>query len=63
MLDLLDRCFKTQMNTPEWKAKLKEMIPSYGQKLADTPGLCDEMRGWTSQVLKLNVEEEVGINN
>ncbi|SEM84650.1 malate dehydrogenase (quinone) [Chitinophaga rupis] len=63
MLDLLNRCFKTQMNSPEWKAKLKEMIPSYGQKLADTPGLCDEMRSWTGQVLKLNVEEEVGINN
>ncbi|KAA2240532.1 malate:quinone oxidoreductase [Chitinophaga agrisoli] len=59
MLDLLGRCFKSQLATPEWQAKLKEMIPSYGQKLADNPAFCEEIRNHTSKVLKLKgVREE-----
>lgn len=54
MLDLLHRCFKTEMSSPEWQAKLKEMIPSYGKKLTDDPALCDEIRNWTNNVLKLD---------
>lgn len=56
MLDLLKRCFKQQMETPEWQDKLKEMIPSYGQKLAGNEELCNRMRSWTTEVLGLNRE-------
>jgi malate dehydrogenase (quinone) len=58
MLDLLNRCFKTEMTSPEWRSKLKEMIPSYGQKLSDNPALCEEIRNWTNGTLKLEVAEE-----
>ncbi|SFE02587.1 malate dehydrogenase (quinone) [Chitinophaga sp. CF118] len=53
MLELLDRCFKEQLATPEWKDKLLQMIPSYGQKLADKPALCDQVREWSNTILEL----------
>ena len=53
MLELLNRCFKDQLETPEWKDKLLQMIPSYGQKLADKPALCDQVREWSNTVLEL----------
>src|SRR5690606_35615331 len=31
MLGVLEKCFKEKMNSPSWKKKLGEMIPSYGQ--------------------------------
>ncbi|MCJ0741329.1 malate:quinone oxidoreductase [Pedobacter montanisoli] len=54
MLDLLGRCFKKQIQTAEWQTKIRGMIPSYGQKLAEDPELCAETRNYTSKVLKLN---------
>ncbi|RYG73422.1 malate dehydrogenase (quinone), partial [bacterium] len=54
MLTLMERCFKTQMTSPEWDAKLKQMIPSYGKSLADDPALCAEIRQRTSAALKLD---------
>lgn len=61
MLDLLNRCFKTEMTSPEWQAKLKEMIPSYGKKLSDNPALCNEIRNWSNGVLKLEVKEGTAV--
>ncbi|UQD57393.1 malate:quinone oxidoreductase [Flavobacterium sp. K5-23] len=54
MVDLLGRCFKDKLETPEWQEKLKVMIPSYGQTLNDNPDLLEEIRKNTSSVLKLN---------
>lgn len=59
MLDLLHRCFKDQINSKEWKTKLKQMIPSYGQSLADNPQLVEEIRAYTSEVLGLKHMEPV----
>ncbi|WP_299758903.1 malate:quinone oxidoreductase [uncultured Pontibacter sp.] len=53
MLGLLERCFMHRINTEEWQEKLKEMIPSYGQSLADDPALLDRVRSYTSEVLGL----------
>jgi malate dehydrogenase (quinone) len=30
MIDVLKKCFKTEMKSEEWKAGLKRMVPSYG---------------------------------
>jgi malate dehydrogenase (quinone) len=54
MIDLISRCFTNQIKTPEWEAKMKNMIPSYGQTLNDKPELLQEIRKHTSEVLKLN---------
>ena len=53
MLDLLERCFKKELETQEWQQKLIKMIPSYGQKLNDKPEFLEEIRLFTSKVLKL----------
>lgn len=53
MLGLLQRCFKEQVNSPEWQQKLKQMIPSYGRSLAKDLVLCDEIRAYTSETLGL----------
>ena len=54
MVELIAKCFKDQFETPEWQEKLKEMIPSFGQKLNDNEDLLSEIRKKTSTVLKLN---------
>ncbi len=56
MLSLLERCFSERLRTDAWQQKLREMIPSYGQSLGDSPALCREVRKYTSKVLDL-VEE------
>jgi malate dehydrogenase (quinone) len=53
MLDLIGRCYKDELASPEWQNKLKEMIPSYGQSLNDNPQLADELRHKTGTILKL----------
>jgi malate dehydrogenase (quinone) len=53
MLDLLSRCFKDDLETPEWQTKIKEMIPTYGKSLADDTKLCKDTRSRTSKVLKI----------
>jgi malate dehydrogenase (quinone) len=57
MLDLIKRCFSDQANSTEWQAKIKEMIPSYGQSLAKDGRLCREIRIRTAEVLHLKVPE------
>lgn len=53
MLDLLKRCFKTKINSPQWQQKFRQMIPSYGQSLASDAELCMKIRANTSEVLRL----------
>ncbi len=57
MLDLLGKCFKKQMQSAEWQSKIREMIPSYGQKLAEDDELCHHIRQNTSAVLGLKHSE------
>jgi malate dehydrogenase (quinone) len=53
MLELLQRCFPKRLATPQWQNKLKQMIPSYGQKLAESPTLLEHVRSWANAVLEL----------
>lgn len=53
MIDLVGRCFKDKINTPEWQEKIKTMIPSHGQKLNENPELLEQVRKHTQDVLKL----------
>jgi malate dehydrogenase (quinone) len=54
MVEVLKRCFDQQLNESGWAAKLKEMIPSYGQSLIDDAELCQKVRADTAVVLHLN---------
>jgi len=53
MLQLLENCFTEKMATEEWKNKIQQMIPSYGQKLSENPELNQEILLSTSKTLKL----------
>jgi predicted amidohydrolase YtcJ len=48
------------LKTGGWLAKLREMIPSYGQSLIENPALCERGRAATAEVLNIvnfNVKE------
>ncbi|HEY8992139.1 MAG TPA: malate:quinone oxidoreductase [Luteolibacter sp.] len=51
MLHILEKCFVKRL--PEWRARLGEMVPSYGKKLVDDPALYREVRGQADQALGL----------
>ena len=52
MLQVLEKCFPDKVQN-EWKEKLTEIIPTYGQKLADNPELIEEIRNYTKEKLEL----------
>jgi len=45
--------FKDKLATPEWQAKMKEMIPSYGRKLNGDAAYANQIRQQSSAVLGL----------
>lgn len=49
MLDIIARCFPSRL--PEWRAKLEEMIPSYGHSLANDPVRYREIRNHADRTL------------
>lgn len=54
MIQVIERCFAEELKHGGWCAKLKELIPSYGQSLAENPTLCQQVRAETAAVLKIN---------
>ncbi len=54
MIDVIERCFSEQMATPEWQAKMKQMVPSYGESLIDDVELLRTVRKRTLSVLQLD---------
>lgn len=52
MIGLLSRCFPKQF--AGWESKLKDIVPSYGQKLNDNPALYAEVKTATDKALGLN---------
>lgn len=53
MLSVLEKTFKDRIQTPEWQAKLKEIVPTYGQKLNNDLDLTNKTREWSSARLQL----------
>ena len=54
MIDVLNTCFAKEMASDEWTAKMKEMIPSYGESLVENGDLLREVRTMTTGVLVLD---------
>lgn len=54
MLELIQRCFPKEFQSEAWQSKLKQMVPTFGQSLEKHPDLCQQMRSWTAEALKLN---------
>jgi len=51
MLEVMRRCFPQHMQA--WEPKIKAMIPSYGQSLANDPALIREIQGSSARALGL----------
>ncbi|MEQ6959695.1 malate dehydrogenase (quinone) [Staphylococcus arlettae] len=52
MLDLLQKCYKDEFK--QWEGKIKEMIPSYGQRLTDNEDLYKEINEEIKKYLKVD---------
>ncbi len=52
MLRVIEQCFEQQVKQG-WAAKLKEIIPSYGESLIDNAELCRRVRAETAALLHL----------
>jgi malate dehydrogenase (quinone) len=59
MIQVVERCFAEKLKAGGWSAKLREIIPSYGQSLAENPALCRQVRADTAAVLHINDVQEV----
>lgn len=53
MVQVIERCFADQLKREGWYDKLKKMIPSYGQSLAENGALCQKVRAETAAVLNI----------
>ena len=53
MLELVQKCFPERAASPEWQARFRQLVPSFGQKLADNPALAAAVREHSRAVLRL----------
>ncbi|MCO7522126.1 MULTISPECIES: malate dehydrogenase (quinone) [unclassified Pseudomonas] len=53
MLNVLETVFKEKVATPEWQAKIKEIVPSYGTKLNASAAATQKEWDYTAEVLQL----------
>jgi malate dehydrogenase (quinone) len=60
MLELIADCFPDRMKSPEWQARLREMIPSFGQSLIHDAKLHARVTTWARATLDLRDEVVVG---
>ncbi|MBY4677882.1 malate dehydrogenase (quinone) [Marinobacterium arenosum] len=54
MINIVERCFAERLTSDAWQAKIKQMVPSYGQSLVDNTELLKEVRQRTLKVLELD---------
>lgn len=59
MIEVIERCFGARLKDAGWSTKLKEIIPSYGQSLAENTALSKRVRAETAATLKINNITEV----
>lgn len=53
MLNVLEKAFKDKVATPEWQAKIRQIVPSYGTKLNDSPERVQQSWNYTAEILQL----------
>jgi malate dehydrogenase (quinone) len=55
MLEVIEKCFPDRKKA--WAPKIKEMIPSYGVRLAENPDLLHQIHAETAETLGLTEKE------
>ena len=53
MINVIEKCFSTQMLDSHWQAKMKTLVPSYGESLVDNAPLLKNVRARTLKTLNL----------
>ncbi|WP_267354860.1 MULTISPECIES: malate dehydrogenase (quinone) [unclassified Methylobacterium] len=59
MLQVLEKVFAKNVATPEWQAKIREIVPSYGTKLNDDPDRVAQEWAATSAALELPAPPQI----
>jgi malate dehydrogenase (quinone) len=57
MLKVLQNCFPDDFRSDAWQGRLKEMMPTFDKPWGEYDLLCQEIREWTSDILKLSGAE------
>ncbi|HCR3978830.1 TPA: malate dehydrogenase (quinone) [Citrobacter koseri] len=57
MLHLMEKVFKEKVASPEWQAKLKTIVPSYGTKLNGNIEATEQELQYTSDILGLKYDK------
>jgi malate dehydrogenase (quinone) len=60
MLSVIQKVFKDKVATPEWQAKLHQIVPSYGTQLNNDPVKVAEEWAYTAKVLQLPTPPVIG---
>jgi malate dehydrogenase (quinone) len=53
MLEVIERCFTSELDHCGWIDRLRKLIPSYGESLITNTDLCKKVRAETASVLNL----------
>jgi len=53
MLDVLQKVFTDKVATPAWQEKIRQIVPSYGTKLNDSPERVQQEWNYTAEALQL----------
>ncbi|AIS18214.1 malate:quinone oxidoreductase [Pseudomonas rhizosphaerae] len=59
MINVLEKAFKDKVATPEWQAKLRQIVPSYGTALNGSPEAVQKEWNYTAKILQLAVAPPV----
>ncbi|MBE7197334.1 MAG: malate dehydrogenase (quinone) [Parafilimonas terrae] len=59
MLQVLEKVFAQKVATPEWQAKIREIVPSYGTKLNDDPERVAQAWTYTAGTLQLPTPPQI----
>ncbi|MBI6950402.1 malate dehydrogenase (quinone) [Pseudomonas koreensis] len=60
MLSVLQKVFKDKVATPEWQAKLHQIVPSYGTQLNNDPVKVAQEWAYTAKILELPTPPVIG---
>jgi len=62
MLGVLQKVFKDKVASPEWQAKLREIVPSYGTKLNADPEKVQQEWDYTAEHLQLPTPPRIDVS-
>jgi malate dehydrogenase (quinone) len=59
MLQVLEKVFASKVASAEWQTKIRQIVPSYGQRLNDDPDRVAQAWAYTSEQLQLPAPPQI----